>query len=157
MHYIVKTKKNSRRGEKDMNSQWELDYFMIETLAHTMMCLICSQIVTTVKGDNAKQHFCRHTSHAYAKLKGEPRKICVENLKKSIGRQTSCLSTFTKSDNNRCEASYRAGKPYSDVELVKQCLIDVVNCIHPDKEADYSSIALSRYTIQRSQNNITNS
>ena len=67
------------------------------------------------------------------------------------------MSTFTKSDNNRCEASYRAGKPYSDGELVKQCLIDVVKCIHPGKEADYLSIALSRYTIQRRQNDITNS
>ena len=106
---------------------------MIETPAHTTMCLICSQVVKTVKEDNAKQHFRRHTSHAHAKLKGEPRKICVENLKKSVRQQTSCMSTFTKSDNNCCEASYRvayhlgvAGKPYSDGELVKRCLIDVV-------------------------------
>ena len=73
---------------------------MIETPAHTMMCLICSQVVKTVKGDDAKQHFRRHTPQAYAKLKVEPRKICVENLKKSVREQTSCMSTFTKSDNN---------------------------------------------------------
>ena len=47
-----------------------------------------------------------------------------------------------------------AGKPYSDGELVKRCLVDVVKCIHPGKETDYSSIALSRYTIQRRQNDI---
>ena len=35
---------------------------MIETPAHTMMCLICNQFVKTVKGDNAKQYFRRHTS-----------------------------------------------------------------------------------------------
>ena len=71
------------------------------------------------------------------------------------------MSTFTKSDNNRCEASYRvayhlgvAGKPYSDGKLVKRCLIDVVKCIHPGKETDYLSIALSRYSIQRRQNDI---
>ena len=143
------------------NAQWELDYFMIETPAHTMMCLIYSQVVKTVKGDNAKQHFRRHTSHAFAKLKGEPRKICEENLKKSVQQQTSCMSTFTKSDNNRCEAFYRvayhprvAGKPYSDGELVKRRPIDVVKHIHPGKETDYSSIALSRYSIQRRQNDI---
>ena len=39
------------------------------------------------------------------------------------------------------------GKPYSDGELVKRYLIDVVKCIHPGKEADYSSIALSRVTM----------
>ena len=71
------------------------------------------------------------------------------------------MSTFAKSDNNRCKASCRvayhlgvAGKPYSDGKLVKRCLIDVVECIHPVKETDYSSIALSRYTIQRRQNDI---
>ena len=47
-----------------------------------------------------------------------------------------------------------AGKPYSDGELVKQCLIDVAKCIHPGKEADYSSISLSRTTIQRKQDDI---
>ena len=53
------------------------------------------------------------------------------------------MSTFIKSTNNRCEASYRdayhvgvAGKPYSNGELVKRCLIDIVKCIHPRKEAD---------------------
>ena len=40
---------------------------MIETEAHTMMCLICGQVVKTVKEDNAKQHFRRRMSHTYAK------------------------------------------------------------------------------------------
>ena len=47
-----------------------------------------------------------------------------------------------------------AGKPYSDGEHVKQCLIDIVNCNHSGKEADYSSIALSRVTMQRRQDDI---
>ena len=57
-----------------LNSKWEMNYFMIETAAHTMVCLICSQVVKTVKGDNAKQHFCRHMSHPNAKLEGESKK-----------------------------------------------------------------------------------
>ena len=75
-------------------------------------------------------------------------------------KQTACITTFAKSTNSRCEASYRvayhlgvAGKPYSDGELVKRCLIDVVKCIHSGKEADYS-IALSRVAMQRRQDDI---
>ena len=86
---------------------------------------------------------------------------CIENLKKSMRKQTACITTFAKSTNSRCEASYRvayhlgvAGKPYSDGELVKRCLIDVVKCIHSGKEADYSSIALTRVTMQRRQDDI---
>ena len=134
---------------------------MIETATHSMICLICNQVVKTVKRDNAKQHFCRHESHFYAKLKGDSRKICIENLKKSVRKQTTCITTFAKSTNSRCEASYRvayhlsvAGKPYSNGELVKRCLIDVVMGIRSGKEADYSSIALSRVTMQRRQDDI---
>ena len=76
----LKQKRTLGEEKRIFNSQWELDYFVIETPAHTMMCLICSQVVKTVKGDNAKQHFCRHTSHAYAKLKGEPKKTCVKKV-----------------------------------------------------------------------------
>ena len=47
-----------------------------------------------------------------------------------------------------------AGKPYSDGEPVKRCLMDVVECIHSGKKADYSSIALSRVTMQRRQDDI---
>ena len=134
---------------------------MIETATHSMMCLICNQVVKTVKEDKAKQHFRRHESHSYAKLEEDSRKICIENLKKSVRKQTACITTFAKSTNSRCEASYRVayhlgvtGKPYSDGELVKRCLIDVVKCIYCRKEADYSSIALSRVTMQRRQNDI---
>ena len=94
----LKRKKTLGEEKRIFDAQWELDYFMIKTLAHTIMCLICTQVVKTVE-DNAKQHFRRHTSHAYAKLKGELRKIRVENLKKIVPQQTSCMSTFTKSDN----------------------------------------------------------
>lgn len=134
---------------------------MIETANNSMMCPICNQVVKTVKGDNAKQHFRRHESHSYAKLEGDSRKICIEKLKKSVRKQTACITTFAKSTNSRCEASYKvayhlgvAGKPYSDGELVKRCLMDVVKCIQPGKEADYSSIALSRVTMQRRQDDI---
>ena len=126
-----------------------------------MMCLICNQVVKTVKGDNAKQRFRRHESHSYAKMRGDSRKSCIKNLKKSVRKQTACITTFAKSTDSRCEASYRVayhlgvvGKSYSDGELVKRCLIDIVKCIHSGKEADYSSIALSRFTMQRRQDDI---
>ena len=74
----LKRKRTAAEEKRVFNSKWELDYFMIETETHTMMCLISSQVVKTVKGDNAKQHFRRHMSHTYAKLEGESRKICVK-------------------------------------------------------------------------------
>ena len=87
----LKRKRTLTEEKRLFNSKWEVDFFMIETAPH-MMCLICSQVVKTVKGDNAKQHFRRHMSHTYAKLEGESRKMCVENLKKVYGsRHLACL------------------------------------------------------------------
>ena len=79
---LLKRKRTLTEKKQAFNSKWEQDYFMIETATHSMMCLICNQVVKTVKRDNAKQHFRRHKSHSYAKLKGDSRKICIENLKK---------------------------------------------------------------------------
>ena len=58
----------------------------------------------------------------------------------------------------RVKASYRvalildaAGKPHSHDENVKQCLVETVKCIHPDKESDFVAIPLSRDAVQRRQ------
>ena len=86
-YYCIMSLKRKRTLEEEkrvFNSKWELDYFMIEREAHIMMCQICSQVAKTVKGDNAKQHFGRHMSHTYAKLEGESRKICVQNVKEKF-------------------------------------------------------------------------
>ena len=126
-----------------------------------MLCLICNQVIKTVKGDNAKQHYRRHNEHHYAKLIDQPRKACVENLKKNMKKQTSCMSNFVKSGSCRVEASYHvayhlgvAGKPFFDGELVKKIILDVVKCVHPKQEGDYSAISLSRHLIQRRQQEI---
>jgi len=78
----LKWKRRVPEEKRVFNSKWKIDYFMVETEAHTMMCLICSQVVKTVKRDNENQHFRRQNSGACGKLKGKSRKICVENLKK---------------------------------------------------------------------------
>ena len=131
----------------------------METATHSMMYLICSHVLKTAKRDNTKQFFRRHMSHTYAKLEGQSRKIFIENLKRRVGQQTSCIYTFVKSHNNCCEASYKkayhrciAGKPYSNQELVKRCLMDVVKCIRLGKETDYSSIVRSHVFLCNADN-----
>ena len=103
---LLERKRILTEEKRVFSSKWEQDYFMIETATHSMMCLICNQVVKAVKEDNAKQHFRRHESHSYEKLKGDSRKICIENLKKSVRKQTASITTFAKSTNSRCEASY---------------------------------------------------
>ena len=67
---LLKRKRTLTEEKRVFNLKWKQDYFMIETATHSMRCLIWNQVVKTVKADNAKQHFRRHESHSYAKLKG---------------------------------------------------------------------------------------
>ena len=67
---------------------------MIETATHSMMCLIWNQVLKTVKGDNAKQHFRRHKLLSYARLKGDLRKVYIENLKKECAKADSLHNNF---------------------------------------------------------------
>ena len=67
----LKRKRTVAEEKREFNSKWKLDYFTIETASHAIMCLICSQVVKTVKGDNLKQHFCRPMSHTFVKLQGD--------------------------------------------------------------------------------------
>ena len=158
---MSKRKRSVANERRVFNPKWEQEYFIIDIDSQGMLCLICNQVIKTVKGDNAKQHYRRHNEHHYAKLIDQPRKACVENLKRNVKKQTSCMSNFVKSGNCRVEASYRvayylgvAGKPFSDGELVKKIILDVVKCVHPKQEGDYSAISLSRHTIQRRQQEI---
>ena len=90
--------------------------------------------------------------------RAESRQKCIENLKKRLMQRKSTFQTFLNTASVRVEASYRvahilgaAGKSYSDGELVKQCIMEIVKCIHPDKESHFVAIQLSRDTSQRRQ------
>ena len=63
LYRVIETKRTLGEEKRIFNSQWELDYFMIETPAHTMMCLICNQVVKTLKGVKQSNIFVviRHT------------------------------------------------------------------------------------------------
>ena len=129
---------------------------------HILSCVLyATKLWRLWKGITQSSNFVITNRTLIRNWKGDSRKICNENLKKSVRKQTACIITFAKFTNSRCEASYRVAyhlgvveKSYSDGELVKRCLIDVVKCIHSGKEADYSSIALSRVTMQRRQDDI---
>ncbi|OAF64123.1 hypothetical protein A3Q56_08167 [Intoshia linei] len=118
---------------------------MIETTNHTMVCLICEQVIKTIKGDNAKQHYRHHVNDSDAKMEGDSRKT---SFKITFNR-------FLSLPNMRVEASYKvahilgvAGRKYMDGEIVKKCIVETVKLINPDKESDFAEISFSRVTIQ---------
>ena len=45
--------------KRTFNLKWGMDFFIVEIAKQSMKCHICSEVIKTLKGYNAKQHF-RH-------------------------------------------------------------------------------------------------
>ena len=60
---MSKRKRSIADERRVFNPKCELEYFMIDTDSQGMLCIICNQVIKTVKGDNAKQHYRRHNEH----------------------------------------------------------------------------------------------
>ena len=70
-------------------------------------------------------------------------------------KKTSCQK------NDTFEAIYRValllgkrGKPFSDVDIIKESIIEAVSCIHPENISKYKELPLSRTTITNVQHEL---
>jgi len=125
-----------------------------------MMCLRCKLQIKTLKRSNAKQHYdnCKALVK-YIGLQGEDRKEVHNIMNSNHTKETSMFSNFkSTSYNPHVEASYRvafklgtAGKPYADVDLFREFLLEVVQCLEPSQLHKYKALPISRRTIVRRQ------
>ena len=53
----MKRRRTLADENRNFNAEWEVFDFVIETADHCKMCLICKQVLKTLKGDNARQHY----------------------------------------------------------------------------------------------------
>ena len=63
--------------------------------------------------------------------------------------------------NDAIEATYRVafllgkrGKPFSDVDIIKESIIEVVSCLHPKNVTKFKELPLSRKTITSPQHEL---
>ena len=79
-------------------------------------------------------------------------KDCKKSVKQQMFKKISCQK------NDAIEATYRIavllekrGKPFSDVDIIKESIIEVVSCVHPENISKYKELILSRTTITSRQ------
>ncbi|XP_029656188.1 general transcription factor II-I repeat domain-containing protein 2A-like [Octopus sinensis] len=125
-------------------------------------CLICKEKVSVVKEYNVRRHY--ETKHSeYAKFSKELKTRKLDSLKSELRNQQRLLNSSIHSSSDTVKASYSVAmiiskrmKSFSDGEFVKECLDAVVKDILPDKTKKFSNISLSRQTICRRVNDISN-
>lgn len=148
--------KKRKLGDENrkFNERWERDYFF--TFQNSkLMCLICKETISAIKEHNVKRHF--ETKHIeYKNFSEEVRNFKLNTLKSQLKAQQTMFSSALQKPSSIVKASYSVAmviakkmKPFSDGELVKECLEAVIKDVLPEKSRLFSNISLSRQTICR--------
>lgn len=137
----------------NFRKKWEMQYFFVEHRG-TPTCLICTEKVAVHKEYNLKRHYTTRHAEVYAKYQGDERANQVANLKTDLLRQQDFFKKATKENNAAVEASYvvsemiaKAGKPFTEGEFVKKCILQAANIVCPGKKGQFSNISLSANTV----------
>ncbi|GLV33227.1 hypothetical protein CBL_08395 [Carabus blaptoides fortunei] len=140
---------------REFNNSWTNNYFFV-LYRNKPICLICSDSIAVLKEYNIKRHYMAKHSEKYEKLTGELRKERTIKLKENLAGQQNLFKNAYKEQETVTIASYeicnilaKHQKPFSDGNLVKECIETAVNIICPEKKKVFSNISLSRYTVAR--------
>lgn len=109
----VPAKKCRTVGEerRKFNEAWTADFFMLAIPSGTAMsCLICSEVIKTLKRSNAKQHFQGKHSAQFDKMSAECRKRKLEALINSNKSQKSLMRKPLEINQKATLASLKIAK-----------------------------------------------
>ena len=138
---------------RQFQEKWELQYFFVEHRG-IPTCLICTDKVALHKEYNIKRHYSTKHAEEYAKYLGDEREDWVAKLKTCLLRQQDFFKKASKESEAAVKASYvvsemiaKAGKPFTDGEFIKQCMLQAASIVCPEKKAQFSNISFSANTV----------
>ena len=138
---------------RQFQEKWGMQYFFVEHRG-TPTCPICTEKVALHKEYNLKCHYSARHAEEYAKYQGDDRANRVANLKTCLLRQQDFFKKATKENTVAVEASYvvsemiaKAGKPFTEGEFVKKCILQAASIVCPEKKGQFSNISLSANTV----------
>ncbi|KAM4611569.1 general transcription factor II-I repeat domain-containing protein 2-like [Polymixia lowei] len=133
--------------------KWEKEYFFVEH-RDTPTCLICAEKVAVNKEYNIRRHYSTRHAEEYAKYQRDERENRVANLKTCLLRRQDFFKKASRESDAAVEASYvvsemiaKAGKPLTEGEFVKKCMLQAASIVCPEKKGQFSNISLSANTV----------
>lgn len=140
------------RGFKE---QWSIDYFIIES-RNRALCLICNETLAVFKEYNIRRHYETKHSQNYSQFIGKLRLDKLESLKLNLSSQQLLFQKIKHRNEAATRASFRVaellakrGKPFTDGEFIKLCMIRAAEEICPEKTELFKTISLSANTTVR--------
>ncbi|UYV68887.1 EPM2AIP1 [Cordylochernes scorpioides] len=145
---------------RKFKDQWNIQYFVIES-SNKALCLICNESKAVLKEYNMKRHYETKHSQNYSKYTGIVRTEKFEALKRGLKSQQSLFTKVKTEQEAATRASFRValeiakrGKPFTDGEMIKECIIAVVEEMCPEKVNLLKTLSMSANTVARRVENI---
>ncbi|UYV64114.1 K02A2.6-like, partial [Cordylochernes scorpioides] len=145
---------------RKFKDQWNIQYFVIES-SNKALCLICNESIAVLKEYNMKRHYETKHSQNYSKYTGIVRTEKFEALKRGLKSQQSLFTKVKTEQEAATRASFRValeiakrGKPFTDGEMIKECIIAVVEEMCPEKVNLLNTVSMSANTVARRVENI---
>ena len=120
------------------------------------MCLLRHERIAVFKENNLKRHYETKRSEFGCKLSKEECKIKAGECVKRLKKQQTLFTKQSTLQNSAIEASFmvaynlaKRNKPFSDGKFIKQCMVVCASLLRPDLRCKFESISLSRRTIVR--------
>ena len=151
------SKRNRNESTREFQDEWTLEYAFIFRHGKPQ-CLLCQETIAVNKKTNIKRHHeTKHREFTTSfPLGSVARHQKLDKLQKSLTSSENMLASFTAADKRATEASLRVSKilakamlPYSHAEIVKECMVEAMETLFPDKRdviGKVKAIPLSRKT-----------
>ncbi|KAK4871623.1 hypothetical protein RN001_015747 [Aquatica leii] len=140
---------------RTFKEQWGSLYFVIES-NNKATCLICNVTIAVLKEYNIKRHYETMHSKNYSKFTGSLRSEKFEPMKRGLKSQQFLFKKVNSKQGAAIRASFdvahsiaKHGKPFTDGELMKDCIIAAAEEMCPEKANLFKNICLSANTVAR--------
>lgn len=137
------------------NDDWTVKY-CFTNVGSKAVCLLCRECVSVFKEYNLKRHHQTKHSEFGPNLTIEERKRKCQELVNNLKKQQTVFTRQSSIQDAATEASFvlsynivKRNKPFSDGEFIKECLSGAANIMCPEQKTKFDSISLSRRTVVR--------
>ena len=136
-------KRKYEEENRSFKEEWTQQYaFILPPSGSKPLCLICNESIALVKICNLKRHYdAKHRKfESMYPQKTEERKNKIDRLKLQYERSATILSNSMTVQEKATECSLRIAwilgkhkKPFTDSEIVKECMLETVETLFDDK------------------------
>ncbi|XP_042204155.1 general transcription factor II-I repeat domain-containing protein 2-like [Homarus americanus] len=155
--FIMSTKKRKVDAEcRVYNEEWGVKYFFVETKDQKTTCVIYSESVAVLKEYNLRRHYETKHLSTYSKFSGKLRSEKYESMKRGLETQRNLFTRKFAENESVTRTRYKIvhkmaerGKPFTDGNFIKECMMEAANDLCPEKADLFGSISLSASSVVR--------